>query len=44
MFLVSVISMQPGAWVMAKGGLLFMTMDWGVAPPGPNTGASPSAT
>ena len=27
MFFVSVMSMQPGAWVMAKGGLLFMTMD-----------------
>ena len=38
MFLVSVISMQPGAWVMAKGGLLFMTMDWGVTPQAQNTG------
>ena len=42
MFLVSVMSMQPGAWVMAKGGLLFMTMDWGVTPQAQNTGTSPS--
>ena len=41
MFFVSVMSMQPGAWVMANGGLLFMTMDWGVTPQAQNTGASP---
>lgn len=39
-FLVSVMSMQPGACVMAKGGLLFMTMDWGVTPHAQNTGTS----
>ena len=41
-FFVSVISMHPGACVMAKGGLEFMTTAWGVTPQAQKTGTSPS--
>ena len=42
MFFVSVMSMQPGAWVMANFGFTFITTDCGVTPHGQNTGTSPS--
>ena len=43
-FFESSTSMQPGACVMQKLGLLFMTMAWGVTPQAQKTGTSPGRT
>ena len=41
-FFTSSSSICPGAWVIAKSGLTFMTTDWGVTPQGQNMVTSPS--
>ena len=41
-FRVSVISICPGAWVMAMSGFVFMMTFCGVTPHGQKTGTSPS--
>jgi hypothetical protein len=42
-FFRSVISIEPGLWVMQIGGLACSITTWGVTPQAQNTGSSPSA-
>jgi len=44
LFFRSVTSMQPGAWVMANGGLAAAIAACGVTPQAQNTGSSPAFT
>src|SRR3954447_20293317 len=43
-FLRSVISIRPGAWVMANGSFAAAMTAWGVTPQAQNTGISSAAT